>query len=244
MKWRTIQPKISLKIFLSLKLTLYLAVVCIASNSSAWANQCPRYWPGLKEVEKQSLHGFHVWDHILFCLQDNYQVINWLRKEGIPRHPCLQGLCSSLCINSANTCMFAESVSDNLENQMTVSRGNPQLRTCYRAGAQLNICGHQHLALSDLMMPVFEKNQAMCVAGWFFVFRVGTTCLTPLAFTLMNKPCFWSPKWMKDGTEGYKHLTSRYNACSPPLCDSESLTCTPCVRFPSLVGLTGLTENL
>lgn len=108
MKWRTIQPKISLKIFLSLKLTLYLAVVCIASNSSAWANQCPRYWPGLKEVEKQS-----------------YQVINWLWKEGIPRHPCLQGLCSSLCINSANTCMFAESVSDNLENQMTVSGGKP-----------------------------------------------------------------------------------------------------------------------
>lgn len=125
MKWRTIQPKISLKIFLSLKLTLYLAVVCIASNSSTWANQCPRYWPGLKEVEKQSLHGFHVWDHILFCLQDNYQVINWLWKEGIPRHPCLQGLCSSLCINSANTCMFAESVSDNLENQMTVSGGKP-----------------------------------------------------------------------------------------------------------------------
>lgn len=103
--------------------------------------------------------GFHIGDRILFCLQDNYQVMNWHGwKEGVPGHPCLQGLCSSLCINSANTCMFAESVSDNLENQMTVSGGNPQPRTCCRAGAQLNICGHQHLALPDLMMPVFEKN--------------------------------------------------------------------------------------
>lgn len=55
---------------------------------------------------------------------------------GVPRYPSLQGLCHSVCVDSPSTCMQAESVLDNLDDQMIASGGNSLPQELLKTDAQ------------------------------------------------------------------------------------------------------------
>lgn len=142
--------------------------VFVTSNSNACANQCPRYWPSLKEVEKQSLHGF-AW--AAYCFVFKVTVSYEPARLGVRSSwaSLLAGLCHSLCINSSSTCMLAESISDNLENQMMVS-GETPAQDLLQSRCSLK-CLWSSASWWCQSLRSFRENQATCVSRLVLLFK-------------------------------------------------------------------------